>query len=75
MGICEGSNGLMKDTCHVFVAEVAEQKEQQLDPTEEIELLYRRPDEVEKMVRNNEIWCGQTLASWALAYHYFLHED
>ena len=73
MGTCETANGIMKETCHIFLAHVSEQREQQPDDTEEIELLYRQPEEIDKMVCSNEIWDGETMAAWSLVQHYFLH--
>jgi 8-oxo-dGTP pyrophosphatase MutT (NUDIX family) len=75
LGVIQSSNGLLKDKGHIFLAYVTEQQEQNLDELEDIEVLYRRPDEVDQMVRKNEIWCGQSLAAWALVHHYFLHKD
>ncbi|MBT4120726.1 MAG: NUDIX hydrolase [Candidatus Magasanikbacteria bacterium] len=75
IGEFEGLNGLVKDMCHVFLAYVTEQEAQQLDDTEEIEVMYRRPDEIDTMIRKNEIWDGQTLAAWAMVHHNFLHKD
>lgn len=69
----EPHNGLFLDTTHVFLAkEVAQIETQGLrgDETEFIEIMLRRPDEVEQLIRNNEIWDGQTLATWALARYY-----
>lgn len=74
VGVFQGSNGLFKDLTHVFLAHITEQKEPQPDDTEDIEILYRRPDEVDEMIRKNEIWDGQTLGAWALVHHYFLHK-
>jgi len=54
---------------------VSEQQAPKPDESEEIEVIYRRPDEVDEMVRKNEIWCGQTMATWALVHHNFLHKD
>jgi len=73
VGEFEGSNGFVKDRGHVFIAYVTEQHKQNLDDTEDIEVMYRRPDEVDDMIRKNEIWDGQTMAAWALVHHYFLH--
>ncbi len=75
IGEFEGLNGVFKDTCHVFLAYVVEQGEQKLDDTEDIEVLHRRPDEFDEMIRKNEIWDGQTLASWAMVHHHFLHKE
>lgn len=75
IGVFDGLNGLIKDTTHVFIAEQLEQVGQpQQDPTEYIELLFRRPDEIDEMIRKNEIWDGQTLAAWAMVHHNFLHK-
>jgi len=73
MGTFEPSNGFVKDECHVFLAYIASQGQQHLDDTEEIELLYRRPEEIDEMIKKNEIWDGQTMATWALTYYHFLH--
>ncbi len=75
IGEFEGLNGLCKDMCSVFLAYVEEQKEQNLDDTEEIEIIYRRPDEIDQMIKKNEIWDGQTMAAWAMVHHEFLHKE
>lgn len=74
LGEFQASNGLLKDKSHVFLAQVIEQKPARPDEGEEIEVIYRRPDEVDEMVKKNEIWDGQTLAAWALVHHHFLHK-
>lgn len=74
IGSFESSNGLAKDRGQVFMVQVVEQQAQQLDDTEQIELLYRTPSEIEEMVEHNDIWCGQTLAAWSLARQRFLAE-
>lgn len=74
IGVFEPSSGLVRDTSHVFLAEVEKKFPQQLDDTEKIEVLFRRADEIDEMIRKNEIWDGQTLATWALIHHHFLHK-
>lgn len=69
----EPHNGLFIDTTHVFIAkDVTQIKIDGLvgDETEFIEIILRRPDEIEQLIKNNEIWDGQTLATWALARYY-----
>lgn len=67
IGSFDGLNGLFKDTTHIFIAkELTKKSEPQSDGTEAIEILIRRPDEFEDMIRRGEIWDGQTLASWAI---------
>ena len=75
IGVFEPSVGLVKDMTHVFIAQVEKQLEPQPDQTEAIETIYRKPDDIKEMIKQNDIWCGQTLASWALAQNYFLTES
>ncbi|MFA6424453.1 MAG: NUDIX hydrolase [Candidatus Magasanikbacteria bacterium] len=59
--------GLVRDTSHVFLAnEISSQGDQQLDTTEDIEIILRRPEEINEMVRRGEFLNGQTLAAWTL---------
>ncbi len=74
VGEFQPANGYTKDTTHVFIAHLSEQQEMDLDDTEDIEVMYRRPDEVDEMIRRNDIWDGQTMAAWALVHHHFLHK-
>ena len=67
------ADGFSKDKTHVFIATLAEEHEQHLDDTEEIELLYRKPHEIEEMIRRNDIWDGMTLAAWSLARHHIFN--
>jgi len=66
------SNGYLKTTAHVFIAQTTDQQEQQLDDTEEIDVLYRRPDEFEDMITRGDISDGYTIAAWSLVRHRFL---
>jgi len=70
VGSFEGLNGLFRDTLYLFIGDGLEKiKQPSVDPVEEIELLERRPDEFDDMIRRGEIWDGQTLAAWTLARH------
>ncbi len=61
-------NGLFKDETHLFVANNLEQiSGPSSEPGEVTEVMYRRPDELEDMIKRGEIWDGQTLAAWSLA--------
>lgn len=75
VGEFQPANGLLKDKTKVFLAEVENEIAPQLISADESEILYRRPDEVDEMVRKNEIWDGKTLAAWALAHFEFLHKS
>ncbi|MBI5221422.1 MAG: NUDIX hydrolase [Candidatus Magasanikbacteria bacterium] len=60
--------GSAKDTSHVFLAnEISGDGILQLDEAEDIEVIYRRPDEIDRMIHSGEIWHGQTIAAWMLA--------
>lgn len=60
--------GSAKDTSHVFLAnEISDSGERHLDDLEDIEVIFRRPDEIDRMIHSGEIWHGQTLAAWMLA--------
>lgn len=61
------ANGFAKDECHVFLGLVQSVGQVALDDFEELEVIVRRPDEFEEMVRRGEIWQGHTLAAWSLA--------
>ena len=67
VGVFEPVIGYAKDASHIFVAHVQDITETSPDDTEEFDVLIRRPDEVDRMIQNNAIWHGQTLAAWALA--------
>lgn len=76
VGIFEPANGYAKDTAHVFIAQVSEMRPLPGgDISEEFEVLVRRPDEIDRMVQNNEIWDGETLAVWAMVRHHFFKEQ
>lgn len=67
MGVFVALNGLFKDTTHVFLAiDLENTGTQNLDDSEEIEIMIRRYDEFDDMVKRGEIWDGQTLAAWAM---------
>lgn len=67
----EPMNGYCKDkTCVYIATELEQTTEDKSDETERIETLCRRIDEFNHMIRNGEVWDGQTLASWAIARDY-----
>ncbi|OIO18654.1 MAG: hypothetical protein COY69_01920 [Candidatus Magasanikbacteria bacterium CG_4_10_14_0_8_um_filter_32_14] len=72
VGVFSSLNGLFRDECHIFIAHVIVQGEQHLDDTEEIDILYRKPEDLEEMIRNNEIWDGMTMATWSLVRHHLM---
>lgn len=72
LGVLQPANGYTKDMSHIFITNVIEQQEQHLDDTEDIEVIFRWPDEIDEMIRHNDIWDGQTMATWAMTRHRFL---
>lgn len=71
IGVFEPSAGCIKDLTHVFTTSVVEQQAQQLDDTEQIDVMYRWPHEIDEIIERNDIWSGQTIAAWALARRHF----
>lgn len=66
MGRFESSN-MLKDTIHVFfTTELDLVKDMSKEDPAEIEIIYRRPDELDQMIMNGEIWDGQALAAWTM---------
>ncbi len=67
LGSFEPSNGVIKDMSHIFIAnELSEIQKPHSDQFEQTEILIRRVDEFEDMIKRGEIWDGQVLAAWAL---------
>ena len=69
-GEFESLNGIAKEMSHVFIGLDTKKV---CDPQAEIngeeqEVVLRRVDEFEEMIKRGEIWDGQTLAAWALAH-------
>lgn len=68
IGAFEPCVGLLKDLSHIFIAnELVKTQPPKFEATENTEVLYRRVDEFEDMIKRGEIWDGQMLAVWALA--------
>lgn len=68
IGMFEPCVGVVKDLSHVFIAnELTMVQEPKLDAFESTEVILRRVDEFENMIKQGEIWDGQVLAAWAMA--------
>jgi ADP-ribose pyrophosphatase len=59
-------NGVTNEICKVFIAKELVQSKAIPDSTEEFEILYKTPNEVEELIRSNIIWDGMTIAAWGL---------
>ena len=67
LGMFEPSVGLLKDMSHIFIAnELTLLQKPKVEDFEQTEVIVRRVDEFEDMIKRGEIWSGQTLAAWAL---------
>lgn len=68
IGNFESCKGLVKDESHIYLGmDLKQVALPQEEETGDIEVIYRRIDEMEQMISSGEIWDGQTLATWALA--------
>jgi len=72
LGVFAYAPAEIKSLCNVYLAQVSTQGNQMLDDTEDMDVLYRRPDEIEEMIKNNEIWNGLTMAVWSLVRHHLI---
>ena len=62
-------NGVTDEICRVFLAQRLTATTARPDPTEEFEIVFRSPTELDTMIGSGEVWDGMTLAAWALARH------
>jgi ADP-ribose pyrophosphatase len=72
IGEMSSCKGLVDELIKVFLAKNLKKTKSHPDETEEIEILLKTPEEIDKMIETNEIWDGQVLAAWALARKYFI---
>ena len=76
IGTFEPCVGLLKDLSHVFIAnELTFVQEPKSEGVEHTEVILRRVDEFENMIKHGEIWNGQVLAAWALVRDLLLKSD
>jgi ADP-ribose pyrophosphatase len=68
------SPGTTKDKFYSFVAKVGEQKEQNLDTEEEIEVLEKTPQGLQNLVNNGEMTVGSAITAWTLSLNYLVGE-
>ena len=61
-------NGVTSEICHVFLATETVPGAPKPDATEEFELVYCTPAEIDDKIASNEIWDGMTMAAWMLAH-------
>jgi ADP-ribose pyrophosphatase len=59
-------NGLVDETCRVYIARGLKQVDAHPDETENFELIHLAVDELEKLIAKGDIWDGMTIAAWAI---------
>jgi len=60
-------NGVTDELCRVFIAKDLCQVLPTPDDTEEFEILFLMPDEVDARIAAGTIWDGMTIAAWNIA--------
>ncbi|MDD5363016.1 MAG: NUDIX hydrolase [Ignavibacteria bacterium] len=66
-------NGITDEYCHVYIARnLTESEKETKDEQEEFEYYFLSPQEVESMIKSNEIHDGMTMAAWSIARDTFL---
>ncbi|MBI2038279.1 MAG: NUDIX hydrolase [Candidatus Magasanikbacteria bacterium] len=74
IGAFQPDCGVVKDMSHVFVANELNLVQKPISNAfESTEVLLRRVDEFEDMVKRGEIWNGQVLAAWMIARNLLLN--
>jgi ADP-ribose pyrophosphatase len=64
-------NGVSDEMCVVYVAKNLFSDPLEGDFTEDFELKFASPSEIDIMIDNNIIWDGMSIAAWTLAKKYF----
>jgi ADP-ribose pyrophosphatase len=62
-------NGVTDEICKVFLATGLIPTNAVPDATEEFELMFKTPAEIDELIRSNVIWDGMTIAAWGLVRH------
>lgn len=72
-GMYNPFNGVTNEICKIYIARnLKPSSEFNKDDSEEFEANEYTVEEIEKMIAENEIYDGMTLASWSLVRHKFL---
>lgn len=62
--------GASDEVCTVFIGTELSYSPLPKDETEEFEVLHFSFDEVDQMIKSNEIWDGLTLSAWVISQNY-----
>jgi ADP-ribose pyrophosphatase len=60
-------NGLLDETCRVYIARNLRHVGARPDETEDFELICLSVEEVDSYIRDGTIWDGMTIAAWTIA--------
>lgn len=66
IGVFNPYNGVTNEITTVFVAQDLTLDKQNLEETEDIEVITVLEPDIDDMIKKEEIWDGMTLASWSL---------
>lgn len=66
VGSFGSSPGVMKNTTHVFWASVSKKDKQELDESEEIEVLEMSIKKFQRLIKEDKVKHGETLGAWTL---------
>ena len=66
IGTFNPCNGMTNELCSVYIAKGLVLSSQDMDPTEDIELINISIQECQQLINNGEVWDGMTLACWTL---------
>lgn len=67
IGAFNPCNGLLDESCMVYVARGLSHVGAQPDETESFELVYLTAEEIDGAIKEGTLWDGMTMAAWALA--------
>jgi ADP-ribose pyrophosphatase len=60
-------NGVTDEICKVFIAKNLSGVPPKPDETEEFEIVFLMPNEIDARITNGTIWDGMTIAAWSIA--------
>lgn len=66
IGAFRPCNGLLEETCYVFFARGLTRVPHEREVTEEMETVFYSHEEIDRLVREQKIFDGQTLATWGM---------
>src|SRR5689334_11324845 len=64
-------NGVTDEICRVYIARGLKAVSAEKDETEEFELWFHSPEDLDALIAGGKIWDGMTLAAWSLVRERF----